>query len=176
MSESTGTLRAVPDNPAENRLRAEAVALMQAALNAVDPRKAIRNVLTLRGDMLHVGDGEYPLVRRDRLVVVGAGKAGATMAQAVEEILGDRIDAGLVITKRGQALGIFWQAHPDRGGRTPDARRGGTARSAQIAEMLEPLGRRALVICLVSGGGSALLTLPASGIELSNLQDMPNNS
>jgi glycerate 2-kinase len=172
VSESTGMLRAVPDNPAENRLRADATALMQAALDAVDPRKAIRHVLALEGDALRVGDREYPLVRRDQLVVVGAGKAGATMAQAVEEILGDHIVAGLVITKRGQASGysgkriqIVEGSHP-----TPDE--AGLLGAHKIAEMLEPLGPRDLVICLVSGGGSALLTLPANGIELCNLQDL----
>lgn len=172
MSKPAGMIRATPDRPTENEMRADAAALMQAALDAVSPRKAIRQVLQLAGDTLRIAGREYPLSERGRLVVVGAGKASATMAQAVEEVLGDRIDEGLVITKRGQAaeysgsrIQIVEGGHP-----TPD--QAGLLGAHRIAELLEPLGPHDLVICLISGGGSALLTLPASGIELPALQEL----
>jgi hydroxypyruvate reductase len=84
-------LRIATDNPVESQLREDATALMRAALDAADPRKAIWHVLSLEEDALRVGDRAYRLGQRDRLVVVGAGKASATMSQAVEETLGERI-------------------------------------------------------------------------------------
>ena len=172
MSASGEILRSTPENPEENQLRADVAAMMKAALDAVDPRQAIHRAVSLEGDTLRVGEREFPLPPRGRLVVVGAGKAGATMAQAVEEILGDRIHNGLVITKRGQAyqyagkrIEIVEGGHP-----TPDEE--GWRGAQRIAEMLEPLGEKDAVLCLVSGGGSALLTLPAHGIQLADLQDL----
>jgi len=172
VSEPDGMLRIATDNPVESQLREDATALMRAALDAADPRKAIWHVLSLEEDALRVGDRAYRLGQRDRLVVVGAGKAGATMSQAVEETLGERIHDGLVITKRGQAveyagsrIQIVEGGHP-----TPDE--AGLIGAHRIAEMLQPLGPRDLVICLISGGGSALLTLPANGIELPHLREL----
>jgi hydroxypyruvate reductase len=165
-------LRINTDDIAERQLRQDAAALMRAALDAVDPGEAIHRVLALGEAEILVEDRRYPLSRRGLLLVVGAGKAGATMAQAVENILGERIHGGLVITKRGQAaeysgkrITIVEGAHP-----TPDD--AGMLGAQRIAEMLEPLGPQDLVICLISGGGSALLTLPANGIELSHLQEL----
>lgn len=172
MSQPAGIIRATPDRPAENQMREDAAALMLAALDAVNPRKAIRQVLELADDTLRIAGREYPLSDRGRCVIVGAGKASATMAQAVEEILRDRIHAGLVITKHGQAaeysgsrIQVVEGGHP-----TPD--QAGLVGAQRIADLLEPLGPHDLVMCLISGGGSALLTLPAGGIELSALQGL----
>ena len=69
-------------------LREDATAIFRAALEAVDPAAAIRRHLRRQGDRLQVGDHSYDLARLRRVLVVGAGKAGAPMAAAVDEILG----------------------------------------------------------------------------------------
>src|SRR3954469_20385847 len=75
--------------------------IMRAALNAVDPAEAVRNALRLEGDTLHLGERSYDLRRYRRILVAGAGKAGAPMARAVEDVLGERVSTGLVNVKYG---------------------------------------------------------------------------
>lgn len=172
MAEPFGFVRNIAENPVETRHREDAAALMRAALDAVDPRLAIRSMLRLADDALHVQGRTYDLAHFRRIVVVGAGKAVPAMAEAVEEILGERISEGLIITKRGHAAGykgrriqIVEASHP-----TPDE--AGLRGAQRVADMLEPLGACDLVIALFSGGGSALLTLPAHGIRLGDLQEL----
>ena len=102
-----------------------------------------------------------------RTVVVGAGKAAATMARAVEDHWAGPLE-GLVVTRYGhrvptRAIEVVEAAHP-----VPDA--GGREAAARILAMAEGLGADDLALCLISGGGSALLTLPAPGIELADKQ------
>ena len=102
-----------------------------------------------------------------RTVVVGAGKAAATMAQAVEEPWAGPLE-GLVVTRYGhrvptERIEVVEAAHP-----VPDA--GGREAAARILSLAEGLGADDLALCLISGGGSALLTLPAPGIELADKQ------
>ena len=102
-----------------------------------------------------------------RTVVVGAGKAAASMAQALEAHWRGPLE-GLVVTRYGhrvptQAIEVVEAAHP-----VPDA--GGREAAARILAMAGGLGADDLALCLVSGGGSALLTLPAPGIALEDKQ------
>ena len=104
-----------------------------------------------------------------RTVVVGAGKAAATMARAVEEHWAGPLE-GLVVTRYGHRvptarIEVVEAAHP-----VPDA--GGREAAARILSLAEGLGADDLALCLISGGGSALLTLPAEGIELADKQAM----
>ena len=102
-----------------------------------------------------------------RTVVIGAGKAAAAMARAVEEHWQGPLE-GLVVTRYGHrvptdAVEVVEAAHP-----VPDA--GGRAAAARILALAEGLGPDDLALCLISGGGSALLTLPAPGVALADKQ------
>ena len=104
-----------------------------------------------------------------RTVVVGAGKAAATMARAVEDHWAGPLE-GLVVTRYGhrvptRAVEVVEAAHP-----VPDA--GGQEAAARILSLVEGLGADDLALCLISGGGSALLTLPAPGVALADKQAM----
>lgn len=148
--------------------------IFQEALRAVDPKEAVRRNMCLGGDTLHVGGRSYELKDFDRIFVVGGGKAGAPMAAAVEEILGDRITAGTVNVKYDHLLppdemprriAIREAGHP-----TPDENgRNGVER---MFELLTGLTERDLVICVISGGGSALMVLPQPGIALTDMQQL----
>ena len=105
-----------------------------------------------------------------RTVVVGAGKAAAAMAQAVDAHWPAASPlSGLVVTRYGHGVGplarieVVEASHP-----VPDA--AGAAAAARILAMVQGLGPDDLVMCLISGGGSALLALPAPGIELADKQ------
>jgi len=105
-----------------------------------------------------------------RTIVLGAGKAAAAMARAVEAHWpSDRPLSGLVVTRYGHGVGplarieVVEASHP-----VPDA--AGLAAAARILDLVRGLGPEDLVLCLISGGGSALLSLPAPGIELADKQ------
>lgn len=148
-------------------------AVQEAALAAVDPAEAVRRNVRREGDELRIGERTYRLDEYERIFVVGGGKASAPMAAALAEILGDRLTAGLINVKHGYTLAegelrgieLVEAGHP-----TPDE--AGLRGAQRIAEMLEGLTEKDLVICVISGGGSALLTLPAPGISLADVQQL----
>jgi len=152
----------------EGMRRRQIVRVLEAALEAVDPAEAVRRFMRREGETLWVNGRPYDLSQIERIFVVGAGKAGAPMAQAVEEVLGGRITAGWVNVKYAhtaptQRAHIHEAGHP-----IPDE--AGVQGAAEIARLLGQAGARDLVICLISGGGSALMALPVEGVSLADLQ------
>lgn len=143
--------------------------ILRAALDAVEPGNAVRRHVSVRGERLQVSDCAYRLADFERVVVVGAGKASAPMAAAVEDILGDRIRVdGRVTVRYGHAAPTRYVNISEAGHPMPD--QAGVDATRAIVELLETTTARDLVICVISGGGSALLTLPAKGISLQDLQ------
>ena len=139
------------------RLRQHARSIFKAALAAADPYDAVvRNLERVRYD------------RFRHIYVVGAGKAGASMARAAEHVLGRRITAGLLNVKYGHVARLRHIELNECGHPVPDER--GVAGSIRITEIVERAGREDLVICLVSGGASALTPLPAEPITLEEKQ------
>jgi hydroxypyruvate reductase len=150
--------------------RQDARDIIESALAAVDPFGAVTKALRLQGDTLAVGGEALDLNRFARIIVVGAGKAGAPMAQAVEAVLGERIGDGRVVVKDGhggptKVINIEQASHP-----VPDAR--GVEAGRSIAELVaEHAAADTLFLCLLSGGGSALLVAPAEGVSLADKQE-----
>ncbi len=112
-----------------------------------------------------------PSPPKGRTCVIGAGKAGGAMARAVEDHWQGNLD-GLVVTRYGHAvetsqIEIVEASHP-----VPDA--AGSTAAARILEMAQKLGADDLALCLISGGGSALLSLPAPGLTLDDKQHVTN--
>jgi hydroxypyruvate reductase len=154
--------------PPSRRDRIAAIA--EAALAAVEPGAAIERALIRDGDRLTVGGRELDLSRLERIRVLGAGKPGAPMARAAVAILDPLVDDGLVIVKHGHGeadvrsgpVEIVGAGHP-----VPDE--AGVAAARRAAALAAELGQRDLLIALVGGGASALLTLPADGLTLGDL-------
>lgn len=150
--------------------------VLAAALQAADPYQAVRSALHRTGDLLKVGEQIYPLKDFRQILVVGAGKAAYPMALAVEDILGNHLTNGLVITKEGhlppqptlRRIRVLEAGHP-----LPDAR--GVEATHQMLRLLDNVTADDLVFCLISGGGSALMTAPAEGITLNDLQQLTAN-
>lgn len=155
----------------------DAAAAIAAALEAVDPAVLLRSRMSVRGKDLLIRTEEdslrYDLSRFRRILVIGAGKATAKMARAVEELLGERIDDGVISVKYGHVeplsrIRIIEAGHP-----VPDEQ---SRRAAEeIAELARGADAQTLVLCLLSGGGSALLTLPTElagrTVTLDDLQE-----
>ncbi len=149
----------------ETRLRSDLWQIAQTALKAVAPETCLRRAIRREGKHLRVGEQTFDLSQVRRIIVVGMGKASSRMAASLEGILEEKISRGLVVTADGykvptRRVEVVEASHP-----VPDAR--GLTAAKRIVTILDEADADDLVIVLISGGGSALLTLPASGIELS---------
>jgi hydroxypyruvate reductase len=151
-------------------LKQQARNIFDAALRAVDPEKAILNHIQLADGVLTVGKRELLLKDYKKIFIVGAGKADAPMALAVEGLLGQYVSDGVIIVKDGHGLPlsrirIHEASHP-----VPDER--GVSGTEEIFSLVRNADEQDLVICLISGGGSALLVAPAEGISLKDKQEV----
>jgi len=150
----------------------EVKAILNASLAAVEPTRVIRDFLVRDGDRLQVDDKVYLLNKTNSIRVVGAGKASLAMLQALVEILGERIECGAVITKHSPngvkkigTVEILEGSHPVTSFKSQQATR-------RMLTYLDGLNTNDLVICLISGGGSALMTEPRSGVSLDDLRTL----
>jgi hydroxypyruvate reductase len=150
------------------RWKSQLEAILGAALDAVDPVNAIKAQLAREDNALRVGDRVYNLQDYRRIFVVGAGKASAGMAQAVEQVLGERVTAGTVNVKYGYVAPTRYITLHQAGHPLPDEN--GVTGTRRMADLLGDAGADDLVICLISGGGSALMTLPVEGVTLADLK------
>ena len=139
-------------------LRRDALAIFRAGLAAADPVAAVQSHLS-----------HLKATRYKRIFVVGAGKASARMAVAIERHLGRAITAGLINVKDGHIAKLRRIEQNECGHPVPDSR--GIAGGKRIAEIARGAGKQDLVICLISGGASALLPLPAPPLTLADKQE-----
>jgi hydroxypyruvate reductase len=143
----------------EAKLRRQALAIFKAALRASNPAEAVVRRLS-RED----------LTRYRNIYVVGAGKAGAAMARAAERVLRGRIARSLLNVKYGHIVPLRRIELNECGHPVPDER--GVEGARRIAEIAAGAGADDLVLCLISGGASALLPLPADPITLDEKQEV----
>ncbi|MBZ5608554.1 MAG: glycerate kinase [Acidobacteriia bacterium] len=148
--------------------RKQALRIFRAALRAADPFEAVLRHARLDGQTLVAGRHRYRLPDFGNIYVVGAGKAGAHMARAVERLLGRRIRGGLINVKYGHGVPLRRIQLNECGHPVPD--RNGESGAQRIAEIASAAQSRDLVICLISGGASALLPLPAPPVTLKEKQ------
>jgi glycerate-2-kinase len=146
----------------DREARAHLFEVLEAAVDSVDPHSCVKNALSLKDDVLSVGGMVYDLSKFDQVLVVGAGKASKRMAEALNEVLGDRITAGMVNFLAEGAVGrikLHGSTHPHPG---PEGMEG----ALEIRRICEAATERDLVVCLISGGGSAMMPCPVEGITL----------
>ncbi len=149
------------------KIRRDLVAVLENVLAAIDPFSLTKNNLTLQGNRLTVAkELKLDLSRYRNIYVLGAGKAVYKMALAVERLLGARITTGWInipsMPEKNELrrIKVNLARHP-----RPNA--AGVRGSKHIRSILEKAGEDDLVIAVISGGGSALMPLPADGIKLS---------
>src|SRR5512147_2216256 len=142
--------------------------MIRRALDAVNAGAALRRAVKKEGDVLTVGSRRYDLRHYERVVVIGAGKATASMARAMEQVLGRRLHSGFVIVKYGHAVPttrivVEEAAHP-----LPD--RAGQLAAGRVHALASSLTRHDLLIVLLSGGASSLMPSPVRGVTLADKQ------
>lgn len=138
------------------RNRDTAKQIFLAGVRSVLPEKLITDILSLRGQVLVAGSHEISLGSDENIWVIGAGKASAAMGHYVECILGDRISGGHIVVKYGHSCLLKKIRVTEAGHPLPDEN--GFRASREIIEMANRASGNDLVICLISGGASALLT------------------
>ncbi|TAJ23850.1 MAG: glycerate kinase [Nitrospirae bacterium] len=146
------------------RVRALLRRLLEAGLQAADPEAAVLRHVKRTGHLLTVGRQRYDLRNYDRVIAVGAGKASARMAAALEHLLGKRLTEGLVIVKYGHAIPTKIIRMLEAGHPIPD--RAGQQATMQVRSLLGRLTSKDLLFVLLSGGASSLLPAPVPGVTL----------
>lgn len=150
-------------------LRKDAASIFHAGLKAVNAETAVLAACRRKGSHLEIHSQSFDLDKLAHIYVLGAGKASADMGVAMEKLLGDRITAGAITVKYRhtrplERIALFEAGHP-----VPD--QNGVAGASRIVEIADMATESDLVICLLSGGGSALLPLPAASLTLSDKQE-----
>ena len=144
--------------------------MMENALSSADPKSVIKRYVRIDDGYLKIGEIELKMKEIGNIIVVGGGKASGAMAEALEDLLGDKITKGIVSVPRGTAskhhlnkIDFVEAGHP-----LPDE--GGKVAAERVLSAVSVLKPNDLVICLISGGGSALLTLPVEGVMLEEIK------
>jgi hydroxypyruvate reductase len=154
-------------------MRKKAKVIFDKAVSAVNPSEALKKSVHIQNEALAIQVAEgleksIDLRGFNRLFLIGTGKASASMAQAMEEIIGSRLTSGVIITKHGHGLPLKLTEVIEAGHPLPDQK--GLEGAKKIQTLLKESGEKDLILFLISGGGSALLPLPVDGISLEEKQ------
>lgn len=151
-------------------LRRCALDIIESTLEAVNPYQATKNLIQLEGNLLRIGSRKYDLRQREKIYIIGAGKATFPIARALEEILGEMICGGLIVIKKGQAeklsrIEVVEGAHPIPG-------EAGFQAAKEIMKIAEKAARKDIVIACITGGSSALLPYPVESVTLKEKKEI----
>jgi glycerate 2-kinase len=146
--------------------------IIASSLEAVDPFTAVKRVVKREDGLIQVGDRSYDLQAYERIYIIGVGKGAYAMAEALFDLFGDQVKGGVVILKHmpeelnvdiTEHVQFITGAHP-----VPDE--SSVKASQKLADFVRNLDDRDLVFCVITGGGSSLMTLPAENISLAHIQ------
>ena len=151
------------------KTRDDAVAIFKKGIEAVAPDAAVRRFCQRKGNVLKIGKQSFHLEKYDKIFVVGAGKATAPMASALEELLGDNLSDGFITVKYGHTAKLSKIQTVEASHPVPD--QNGEFGSEKILDIAKAAGKKDLLFCLISGGGSALLPKAAPGVSLVDKQE-----
>lgn len=151
----------------EVELRKEALDIVDTALSNTDPYERVKKLVSFDGNEVRVGNEKFAV--KGKIYVIGAGKASYHPVKALEDILGDAIDEGVLVCKYGQEGNLnrcrmLHASHP-----LPDEN--GILASQLIMELAEKTQPGDIVFCCITGGSTSLLPLPHSDITLEDLRE-----
>jgi hydroxypyruvate reductase len=150
------------------RTPSHAVALdcLTAGITAADPARLTRDAVSVADTTLTVGEASYDLAGYDEVIALGGGKAAAVVAAALEAVLGDHLDSGIVVTdspRSTERVDVLAGTHP-----IPDER--GVENTRRLLDTAAAADDSTLLVGVITGGGSALMAAPAAGISLADLR------
>jgi glycerate-2-kinase len=150
----------------DRKARELALKSLEAAIKAADPKSIIKSKVKLKGSVLHVNGYTFDLKKFKNIYVIGGGKASGSMAEALEEVLGEKITSGLVNVPKDDKhqtskIRLHKASHP-----IPDE--SGVEGTRKMLEIAEKANKNDLIICLISGGGSSLMPMPRGEVPIAD--------
>ena len=149
-------------------MRQDAATIFNSALSAVNAFSAVKNHCHIDNGTFYIGHTPFNLNQYNNIYIIGAGKASAHMGAAMEEILSAKITGGIINVKYNHTVALNKIKLVEAGHPIPDEN--GRAGALQILSLAEKAKKNDLIICLISGGGSALLPLPVLPLTLKDKQ------
>src|SRR5688572_15003035 len=149
-------------------MRNDALKIFSAAVRAVQPQYLLRKHMRREENLLRLGEQLFTEQDINKVYIIGAGKASAAMAREAEIILGNRIDAGVIVTKYEHAFPLKTIECIEAGHPVPDEN--SLLAGREITRLLKNAREKDIVIALISGGASALLIDCPPGVLLPELQ------
>ena len=154
----------------DRKARQLALTSLEKAVQSVDPKRIICSKLSFKNSVLKVNERSFELNRFKHVYVVGGGKASGSMAEGLEEILGQHVTDGLVNVpktskNKTKIIKLHAASHP-----MPDKK--GVEGACAMIDLAEQADRDDLVICLISGGGSSLMPLPRGDVSINDKKTM----
>ncbi len=151
-------------------LKKAAQAIFNAGIQAVNPVVCLNRHIRITDGNLQIGKTQYCLEDTKKIYLIGAGKASAIMVQWAEELLGNYIHDGLVITKYRHGVPLSRCRMMEAGHPVPDA--DGVNATKELLKLVSKAGPKDLILCMISGGASALTPAPAKGVSLEDKQEV----
>ena len=157
----------------QRQVRKDALKIIESGIQAADPGIGTLRQVILEDEILYVEGKPYLLKDINHIYVVGAGKGAYPIARSLEEILGSHITGGVVVVKKGESsrldrIEIHEASHP-----IPDEASVEGAR--KILAVIEKASEKDIVFAAITGGSSALVTLPPEGIALDEIKDLTDH-
>ncbi len=154
----------------QSDVRRDGLEIIEAGIEGADPGRGTMESLSRNGDTLFVREKAYDLNRVKKIYVVGAGKGSFPIGEALDRVLGDRINEGFIVVKRGEKrrlrhIAVFEAGHP-----IPDEN--SVAGGKKILEIVGKAREGDLVFAAITGGCSALVTAPPAKIRLEEIKDV----
>ncbi|MCU0600248.1 MAG: glycerate kinase [Desulfobacterales bacterium] len=153
-------------------MRQDAASIFNSAVRSVHGETVVKRFCRIDPHFFHAGNASFKLSRYENIYVIGAGKASAHMAKAIEDLMLDHIREGKMIVKYGHGVLLKKIRLREAGHPIPD--KNGWLGARHIVNIAEKAGKNDLIICLMSGGGSALLPLPVEPLTLEDKQKTIN--
>jgi glycerate 2-kinase len=147
-----------------------AIDIFLAGVESVKPDSLIKNQVSLNNNILQINSLVFDLSQFDRILVTGAGKASALMAKSIEQVLGNRITEGHVITKYGHGIALSHITLTEAAHPIPDEN--GILGTEKIISLANTATAKDLFLCLLSGGASALMTDIPAGCTLEDVKTL----
>lgn len=141
---------------------------LEAGIEAAHPQQVISEHVALDDDVLSIAGQTYDLGKYERVILIGGGNAGGHVATALESVLGESIDDGVVVTDETTDTDVVCLREGDHP--VPSARN--VEGATQLLQIADDADEETLVLCVVTGGGSALLAAPAGDVSLAAIQQL----
>ncbi|WP_094228088.1 glycerate kinase type-2 family protein [Methanolobus psychrotolerans] len=151
----------------DEKMRNDAYSIMSGAISAVEPSACIYRAVKKEGRSIIINTRSYDLSLYCNIYAIAFGKAAIPMSKAIEDILGDSLAGGIAVTKHGfggplTKMKVYESGHP-----MPDEN--SVAAGKTVHDFLERTDEKDLILFLISGGGSALITLPRKGVSITDI-------